>query len=359
MWALRWHGPGDLRLEDVADPGPPGPGEIRVAVEWCGICGTDVEEYTDGPLVIPVQPHPLTGLTAPMIIGHEVSGRVEDAGPGVDLAPGTLVALDGYLYCGICRACLRHQVNLCERWAHIGMSYPGGLAERMVVPAAMAVPATGDIASDHLALAEPFSVAVRALRRAALQLGERIAVIGAGTIGLAVLQVARTAGAGEAAVVEPLEARRAVARRLGGGPVVESIEELAGTWGEVDLVVDCSGAGAVPNEAVRVTRPGGRILLVGIPPRPAPLDYTAMLLKELSLVTSVGHVYDEDFATAVRLLSSGRVDAAALISHRIPLERAVAAGIERLAGPERADTLKILVQPAVEPAGRRPARPRT
>ncbi len=345
MRALRWHGPRDLRLEDVEDPGAPGFGEVRVAVEWCGICGTDVEEYTDGPLVIPVEPHPLTGLTLPMIVGHEVSGRVEAVGSGVDLEPGRLIALDGYLYCGSCRACRRHQVNLCERWAHIGMSHPGGLAERMVVPAAMAIRATGGIAGDYLALAEPCSVAVRALRRAEPRPGERIAVIGAGTIGLAVLQVARTGGAGEIVVVDPIVSRREIAGGLGADAVVAGLDRLAAEPGDFDIVVDCTGANSVPNAALYLTRPGGRILLVGFPPHPGTLDYKTLLLKELSLIASVGHVYDEDFATAVRLLCSGRIDAAPLISHRIPLERAVSDGIERLAGPGRAEALKILVRP--------------
>jgi (R,R)-butanediol dehydrogenase / meso-butanediol dehydrogenase / diacetyl reductase len=347
MKALRWHGRRDLRLEDVPDPGPPGPGQVRIAVEWCGICGTDLEEYTDGPLVIPTDPHPLTGLAAPMIVGHEVAGRVTAAGSGVDLEPGTLVALDGYLYCGRCRACRHHEVNLCERWGHIGMSHPGGLAEAMVVPAAMAFPATGDIPADHLALAEPCSVAVRSMRRAGLEIGERLAVIGAGAIGLAVLQVARSSGAGETVVVDPIPFRRERARALGADGVAAGLDELAdgGMAGGFDLVVDCSGSSEVPNAALDLARPGGRIVLVGFPPRPGALDYKTLLLKELSLVASVGHVYDIDFAAAVRLLSSGRVDAGALITHRIPLERAVADGIELLASPDRRDALKILVSP--------------
>lgn len=346
MRALRWHGQRDVRLEQVADPPPPGSGEVLIAVEWCGLCGTDVEEYTDGPLVIPSQPHPLTGAAAPMTIGHEVAGRVVRAGEGVDLAPDTLVALDGYLYCGRCRACQRHQVNLCERWAHIGMSSPGGLAERVLVPAAMAIPATADVPSDQLALAEPFSVAVHGLRRARLGIGERVAVIGAGTIGLAVLQVARTSGAGQTAMIEPVGARRELAGRLGADDLAADIGALIDDGGATfDLVVDCSGSATVPDAAMDLVRPGGRILLLGFPPHPGTLDYTRFLLRELSLVASVGHVYDEDMVAAVRLVCSGRVDAAALISHRIPLERAVTDGIELLAGPSRADALKILVHP--------------
>src|SRR3954469_15570693 len=161
MRALRWHGRRDVRFEEVPEAPPPGPGEVRLNVEWCGICGTDLEEYVDGPVVIATEPHPLTGDCAPMIIGHEISGRVADVGAGVTgLRGGDLVAIDGMLFCGQCRACHDHRYMLCERWASIGMMCPGGLAERVTVPAYMAIAASGDIATDELALAEPFAVGV-------------------------------------------------------------------------------------------------------------------------------------------------------------------------------------------------------
>lgn len=343
--ALRWHAAGDVRLEEVPDPAPPGPGEITVDVEWCGICGTDVEEYTDGPLVIPSRPHALTGLSAPMIIGHEVAGRVSAAGPGAGLAPGTLVALDGYLYCGSCRACARHQVNLCDRWAHIGMSSPGGLAERVVVPARMAMPALSDIPSDQLALAEPFSVGVRAVRRARLALGERVAIIGGGTIGLAVAQVALTAGAAHVVVADPLPHRRALARRFGAHEAAAVDVLHDGPHGGFDIVFDCTGNVDVPNSLLTLPRAGGRIVLVGIPPAAGKFDFKTVVLRELSVIGSVGHVFDEDMLAAVSLLCSGRVDAASLITHRIGLERAVPDGIQFLAGEGRSSALKILVSP--------------
>src|SRR5258707_9299443 len=99
MKALRWHAREDVRLEDVEDARPPEPDEIRIEVEWCGICGTDVEEYTSGPIVIPTRPHPLTGLQAPIIIGHEVAGRVIDVGKDVrNLKAGQRVGLDGSFF---------------------------------------------------------------------------------------------------------------------------------------------------------------------------------------------------------------------------------------------------------------------
>jgi (R,R)-butanediol dehydrogenase/meso-butanediol dehydrogenase/diacetyl reductase len=349
MKAVRWHGRGDVRVDDVEEAPAPGAGEVRVQVEWCGICGTDLEEYLDGPVIIPLEPHALTGLSAPMVIGHEVSARVIDVGGGVaHVTPGQLVALDGFITCGSCFSCERHDVNRCERWAHIGMSYPGGLAERMTVPARMVIPAPRDIPADELALAEPFSVAVRAVRRSRLRVGERVTVLGGGTIGLTVLQVALASGAGAATLVEPMAFRRARALAMGAAAVVESCEDLLlGAADELaDVVVDCTGSAVTPSLATRLVRPGGRVVLVGLPVDEGKIDYLSLVLREVELIGSVGHVYDEDFRAAVDLICSGRVDAASLITHRVPIERAVTDGIALLADGDRSEMLKILIRPA-------------
>lgn len=347
MRAIRWHGREDVRLDEVAEPDPPGPGEILVDVEWCGICGTDVEEYTHGPIVIPAErPHPLTGAAAPITLGHEVVGRIAARGPGVSLPPDTLVALDGYLTCGTCPACRRNQPNRCETWGHIGLSAPGGLAHRLVVPAAMAVPAPTAVPSDHLALAEPFAVAVRAVRRAALETGDRALVVGGGTIGLAVLQVLLTSACREVCLVDPMTSRRALAAGFGATTAAGVADLLdGGLAGAFDIGVDCTGSAAAPVDALPLVRSGGRVVLVGLPVGPSTLDLGTLVLRELSLVGSVGHVSDEDTRTAVALLSSGRVDPAPLITHRLPLQRAVDDGIAALAGTARATALKMLVSP--------------
>ena len=351
MRALRWHGRRDVRLEDVDDAPVPGPDEVRVAVEWCGICGTDLEEYTDGPIIIPTEPHPLTGLQAPMIIGHEVSGRVRDVGDGVDgLEPEQLVAIDGLLSCGRCRACREHAPVLCPRWASIGMALPGGLAEQLTVPAHLVVPASAEVASDELALAEPLSVAVRALRRGRLQPEDRVAVLGGGTIGLAVLQVARALGTSRVAVVDPLPFRRDMATRLGAAAAMSPDEDVAEALPDPeglgpDLVVDCTGIPDGPAAAVSLARPGGRVVLVGISPSATRFDFNSVVLREIDVIGSLSHVYDEDFASAVELISTGRVDTASMITHRVPLERAVEDGIAFLAGLHRSEALKILIRP--------------
>ena len=351
MKALRWHASGDVRLEEVEDAPDPAPDEVQIEVEWCGICGTDVEEYTDGPLVIPVAPHPLTGLQAPMIIGHEVAGRVHRAGShSRHLDPGQLVGIDGSFFCGTCAACRRHQFNVCEKWAFIGMSYPGGLAERMTVPSYMAIPVREETPAEWVALAEPFSVATRAVRRGRLTRGETVIVLGAGTIGLAVLQVARVAGAREVIVVDTIPFRRGKAMELGADAAIDSgdhlVEQLRDqSGGGPDVIFDCTGSNRTPGLAILAVRLGGRVVQIGLPASPGEMDYFQLALREVELIGTVGHVYDEDYRLAVDLIASRKVDAKHLITHRLALGDAVSHGLEFLAQKNCGDTLKIIITP--------------
>lgn len=341
MRALRWHGQRDVRLDEVDEPPAPGPDEVTVEVQWCGICGTDLEEYTHGPLLIPTAPHPLTGAQAPLTLGHEVSARVLVAGSMSPLHPGQLVALDGYYFCGTCAGCRRQEVNLCDDWGHIGLSAPGGLTERMTVPSRMAVPATSDVAPDVLALAEPFSVAVRAMRRSGVATGMRVAVLGAGAIGLAVLQVALARGAREVVVVDLAGHRRAVASTLGAAATAAAVHEVGGPF---DVVVECTGSDDVAAAGLGLVRRGGCLAAVGIPRGDVSLDLRRVVLDEITVVGSIGHVWDQDVTEAVRLICERRVDAEALITHRLPLERAADEGFALLATRD-VPVLKVLVSP--------------
>jgi (R,R)-butanediol dehydrogenase / meso-butanediol dehydrogenase / diacetyl reductase len=349
--AIRWHGRTDVRVEDVDDAPAPTAHEVRISVEWCGICGTDLEEYRSGPIVIATEPHPITGQTAPMVIGHEVAGRVDQVGSSVvGLAPGDAVAIDGILPCGACPACARHEVQLCPRLAAVGMSWPGGLAERLTVPSYTVVRAV-NASTQALALAEPLSVAVRALRRGRLQAGERLVVLGAGTIGLSVLQAAKAGGCGQVLVVDPIEMRRELALRLGAatalGPDDDVIAALASSFEEgADLVLECSGRPGTPRLATRLARAGGRVVLVGLPATAEPFKWLQVVLREIEVIGSVGHVYDEDFVDAVRMIDEGVVDPTPLVTHRLPLERAVTDGIAPLASGERTDAIKVLISPS-------------
>jgi (R,R)-butanediol dehydrogenase/meso-butanediol dehydrogenase/diacetyl reductase len=352
MKAARWHGRDDIRLEEVPDPAPPGPGEVILKVGYCGICGTDLEEYRAGPLFIPVdRPNPLTGRAAPIILGHEFAGEVVEVGSGVvGLRPGDRVAPDILLYCGECYWCRRHQVALCEKMAALGLSGDGGLAEYCKAPAAMCIRLADGVSLDHAALAEPLAVAVRAVKRGRVSLGESVAVFGAGTVGLLCLQAARNAGASAVYVVEPHAGRRELARRLGAAAAIDprSADPVAAlldlTKIGPDVVIDASGSAAASPVAIAAARKAGRVVLVGIPTGSSTINFLSVVSTEKEVIGSLSHVYDEDFATAVHLLGEGKVEVEPLISDRISLDEIIPKGLERL---ERhaSDTLKILVRP--------------
>jgi (R,R)-butanediol dehydrogenase/meso-butanediol dehydrogenase/diacetyl reductase len=343
MQAVRWHARGDVRVEEVPPPPPPGPGEVQLRVSWCGICGTDLEEWQDGPLFIPVgAPHPVTGARAPIVLGHEFAGVVTAVGAGVtEPAPGQRAAVDTILYCGTCHWCRRGEVIRCPSLGALGLHADGGLAGRCNAPARMCLPVLDSVPDDEAALAEPLAVAVRALRRGGLQPGERVAIIGVGAVGLMALQAAIAFGADSVAVIEPLPERRALAMRLGADRHVPA-GDAAGV--DADVAVECAGSPAAVQTAVQALRAGGRAVVLGIGTRPVTVPPLDLVIGEKSIVGSLSHVWDQDFRIALGLLGRGAVQAAPLISDRIPLDAAVSGGLALLRD-EPGKHVKILVRP--------------
>lgn len=323
-----------------------------IRVGYCGVCGTDLEEYRHGPIWVPVdRPNPLTGKKAPIVLGHEFAGEIVALGKNVTgFKVGDHVAPDVLLYCGDCYWCRRHQVNLCRNMAALGLAGDGGLAEYCAAPAAMCERVPEGVGDAAGALAEPLAVAVRAVRRGTLLVGETVAVVGAGAVGLLALQVARAAGASDVFVVERSPARMEVAAELGATAVLdpdahtaERLRDLTGGVGP-DLVIESAGGQGTWVFAAGLVRRGGRVVVVGLNSRPSPVNVTeAIVAPEIAVLGSLSHVYDEDFRAAVRLLGDGRVQAERLISHRVPLEEAVAGGLERLE-MSKDETLKVMVQ---------------
>jgi (R,R)-butanediol dehydrogenase / meso-butanediol dehydrogenase / diacetyl reductase len=347
--AARWHGRRDVRVDDVADLAYPSTGWVRLRVEACGICGTDLEEYLEGPLAVPIEPNPLSGRSAPLTLGHETVGVVEAVGDDVELAVGTRVAVEGNMTCRTCYWCLSGAYALCPSLAALGQQADGGLAEQMLAPAYLCVPYGDHVPPDVAALAEPLAVAVRAVRRAGIVPGSTVGVIGAGTIGLLVLQVARIAGAATVVLVERHESRRALALRLGADAAVgpEEAEALADelTAGvRFDVTIEAAGNRAASGSAIRLARRGGRAVLLGVFDDTVDVDMMSLLLGEKEILASLSHSYDVDFVDAVRLLEAGSIDVRPLVSDRIPLDDIVSDGFDALvAEPER--HRKILVFP--------------
>ena len=353
MRAAVWHARNDIRVEDVPAPSAPGPGEVIIRVGACGICGTDLEEYRAGPLFIPTDaPNPLTGRMAPLILGHEFAGEVVEVGRGVtEFRVGDRLAPDVLITCGSCFWCQRHQLSLCDSMAALGLMGDGGLAEYCRLPVNMAVKLPHGLSDDHAAMAEPLSVAVRAVRRGRMLAGENVVVFGGGTIGLFCLQVARAAGAGEVFVVEPMPNRRALALELGASAAIDPRrEDVVATLRQYtrgigpDLALEASGAAVVTPVAIEAARKGGRIVLVGLPVSATSFNFFHVVATEKEIIGSLSHVYDEDYTTAVRWLGDGRVLAEPLISARVPLSRILEDGLERLE-QRPSETLKIIIQP--------------
>lgn len=342
MLAMRWHGRGDVRLDDIPPPPPPGPGEVQLRVAWCGICGTDVEEYRHGPVFVPVDaPNPLTGARAPITLGHEFSGTVVAVGPGVDsLRVGQRVAVDTLVFCGACWWCRRNQVNLCDRLAALGLMADGGLAELCNAPAYSCLPIPDGVSDEAGALAETLAVAVRAVRRAEVRIGERVAVFGGGAVGQMAVQAAFAAGASRVTLAEPMAHRRALGASFGADAVTPDQVRP----GSVDAAIECSGNAQAALGALDAVRKGGRVALVGIYSEAVPVPLLEMVGGEKSLIGTLSHVYDEDFAAAVALLARGAVRADPIVSDRVPLSHGLEDGLLALVHhPER--HLKILIQP--------------
>jgi (R,R)-butanediol dehydrogenase/meso-butanediol dehydrogenase/diacetyl reductase len=352
------YGRRDLRVVDLPELGSPPPGWVRLRVEACGICGTDLEVYLNAPTS---DEPPLSASDGPLTMGHEPAGVVVETGPGVDLQVGQRVAVEGHLFCGSCFWCRSGDYALCATLRSTGQGADGGLAEEMLVPARICLPYADTLAPEHAALAEPTSVACRAVRRARLEPGATVVVVGGGSIGLLVTQVARLRGAGRVVVVEPVKRRRDLATSLGADLAVapedagQALADLTDGVG-ADVAFEAGGRPEAVRRALEWTRKGGRTVLLGVTNGTLELDLLPFLLSEKELVASLSHTYDVDFPEAVRLLETGQVNVAPLISDRISLDQVVTHGFEALLAEPEAH-LKVVVLPngPVEPAAAREA----
>jgi 2-desacetyl-2-hydroxyethyl bacteriochlorophyllide A dehydrogenase len=344
MRAAVWHAAGDVRVGDVPLP-EPGPGQALIRVLWCGLCGTDLEEYVEGPVVLPTSPHPTTGRMVPLVLGHEMVGVVERAATsGIGPPEGTLVVPDVVTGCGRCWWCLRHEEGRCPDVAVLGQQADGGLAEFMAARADRLITVPEHVPAQDAALAEPIAVAVRAARAAGPLVGQGVLVIGGGTVGQLVARVARAAGASPVVVVDPIPSRRALAERGGATAALapgDPAEALFPSRG-VDIVVEASGARGQAARAVAQARRGGRIVLLGVQPQPEEIDVLDIVLHEKTVRGSAAHMYDDDVEVGVRMLAEGRLPVDGLVTHRIPLAAVVEDGFERLRRRDP-DAVKVLV----------------
>jgi (R,R)-butanediol dehydrogenase/meso-butanediol dehydrogenase/diacetyl reductase len=340
MRALRFHKARELRVEKVDEPGEPGPGEVLLRPVMCGICGTDLHEYTDGPIVTPASRHPLTGAELPQILGHEFSAVVAAAGPGVThVRAGDLCTVMPLIGCGRCHECLRGLGHLCRTMACTGLSSAwGGLADLAIVAAAQVVPVGEALTPHQAAIIEPAAVAAYGVDRGRLQPGQTVLVTGAGPIGSLAALYALAAGARRVVISEPDPARRARAAALGDGlgevittePAAAAgvIDDLTGGIG-ADLAVECAGHESALNLCLDAVRPAGNVVQTALHIRPAAIRAETLALKDLTLAGTWCYPV-QDFPRIAGLVASGRLPVERVISSVVPLESAVPEGFERL-----------------------------
>ncbi|TFD31171.1 2,3-butanediol dehydrogenase [Cryobacterium cryoconiti] len=351
MKAARFHGRKDVRIENIEEPETRS-GTVKIAVAWCGICGTDLHEYLDGPIFIsePGHPHPLSHESLPVTMGHEFSGTIEEVGDGVtDLKVGDNVVVEPYFVCNECPPCKAGNYHLCEKMGFIGLAGGGGgLSEKVVVDQRWVHP-IGDIPLDEAALIEPLSVAHHAVVRSGAKAGDVALIGGAGPIGL--LTAAILKGIGVTTIISELSTARK-AKSLSSGaadyvidPTTENVKarvlELTDGVG-ADVAFECAGVNIVLDTLLDALRPAGVLVNVSIWGRPATLDMQKLVLKEIDLRGTIAYVRDHE--ETISLVTSGKIDLKPFITGRIALDDLVTEGFDTLVNHN--DTaVKILVHP--------------
>ncbi len=336
MKAAVLKGPLAVRVEDVPAP-KAGPGEVVIKVKYCGICGSELHYYE-------------SGNPADTILGHEFVGTVHEMGEGAEaFSPGQRVTSMPFdPPCGTCFWCARGEMHLCPALMEgVVGTKPGAFAEFVKRDARTVIPLPDSLPDKAAPLIEPLAVCLHALKISGMMVGDRVAVLGCGPIGLLTIRAASLGGAGRIFATDKVAARLALAREMGAyepfSPDEQNVTERVrqGTGGiGVDIVFDCVGIPETIQTAQWITRKGGQIVVLGIHLGEATLSPLMFVANEITLKGSMG--YYHEFFTAMELIEKGEVPYEALITDIIPM-----AGIDeackRLLHPET--DVKILVDP--------------
>lgn len=315
--------PRDLRIESVA-PTPFGIHDVEVRIEAGGICGSDLHYYLDGGFGT-------VRLKEPMILGHEIAGTITRVGAEVTgLRPGQRVAVNPSRPCGRCRYCCKGAQQHCldMRFYGSAMRFPhvqGGFREELVCDETQAVPVPPTASAAQAAFAEPLAVCLHAARRAGTLFGKRVLVTGVGPIGALMTMAARQAGALEVVATDVADAPLAVARRVGADAAVnvgekDALARYETDKGYFDVMFEASGNARALAGGLAAVRPGGIIVQIGIAAKEMSLPVNLLVAKEIELRGTFR--FDSEFALAVALIGSGRLDVMPLLTATIPLPHA-------------------------------------
>jgi 2-desacetyl-2-hydroxyethyl bacteriochlorophyllide A dehydrogenase len=319
MRAVIIDAPGNMRVGTLPDPTPK-PDELVIRVGACGICGTDLHIVDgDSPLVC-----------YPVVPGHEFAGEVVAVGRNVlqgngtrdmKVTVGTRVAIEPNLYCGHCEFCRTGHENLCLNYAAIGVTVDGALAESVAVPAAKAYILPEHLSFREAALIEPISCAVHGMHRLNPKSGDTFLIVGAGTMGLMLVQLALRGGASKVAVVDLNTQRLQLAEKLGAGPIQTDINKLLEDEPlGFDCVIDVTGVAPAIEGAFAAVKRGGKLLVFGVAPAEARISLSPFRIynDEITVLGSMAVLYS--FGPAINLLSSGIIDTEMMLTAALPLE---------------------------------------
>ncbi|KAF2834666.1 threonine dehydrogenase [Patellaria atrata CBS 101060] len=358
MKAAQFYGKKDIRIRDVEVPQAKDD-EALIAVEWCGICGTDLHEYLVGPQNIPIEghPHPLTNDTLPVTLGHEFCGRVLQAPANSKLEVGQSVVVDPRLYCVSCPRCMKSQTNTCLKWGFLGFSGGGGggFSETVAVKESMCYALRNPEDLEFAALVEPLAVAWRAVKSAAIDsfLGRAVLILGGGPIGIALILVLRARSADQIYVSEPTTKRRAQNEELADA-VFDPIQEKVGdrcralTGGKgVEFVFDAAGIPAGCYDGFDSLAHQGTYINVAGWESPFTVPFGLFMFKEVTIKPSFAYD-DVDFSETMEAFNEGKFKGLEqMVTSRIRLEDILEKGYKELI-ENKDEHIKILVSPKAD-----------
>ncbi len=278
--------------------------ELLISVEACGICGTDLHIF-DG----------TTDSNPPIILGHEYAGTIVDAGGSVNkFKKGERVVIDPNIYCGKCYYCRRNLVHFCESQVALGVHLNGGFAEYSIVPAAQIYRLPDNVPLEWGVFAEPLSCVIHGVDLAEVQLGDTVVILGAGAIGLMMIELMRSSGAGRIFVVEPSKERREIAEKLKPDLVINPEEVdvinavMKNTYDGSDIVMECAGTPETAKLSLELIRRGGRVIFFGVCDKEAFIEISPQKIyyNEISIKGSFINPYT--FSRSIELLSLGKID---------------------------------------------------
>ncbi len=354
MKAAVWHSKRDVRIDSTAEPAQLGADEALLDVALCGICGTDVHEYTDGPIFLP---HDGSGARAPAILGHEFAGTVAEVGANVTQArPGDRVTILPTTSCQQCGYCQSGYTQLCDTaiWLGLGVSW-GGLASRAVVKGYQLFRIPDSVSFEQAAMVEPAAVAMLAAQRGGVGPGSVVLVTGGGPIGQLCALAARALGADKVYLSEVVPGRREGAARNveptavfdpSAQSVPDAVRAATGGLG-ADIAIEASGSERALMDALAATRKDGTVVQVAIHQRPVSIHpATQLTIPMKRIIGSLSYTADT-YRQVIQLMADGKYPVERLVTATIPLQDLLELGLDELG---RADTqhIKILVNPSAE-----------